>query len=130
MLLPADDGQEGQGVEGQGSGGQGSERATAAPAAATSHQDSGDAANALEAFLDSAAQPSNRQQQHTPTYSRFGCAALIFPALVFCWHSGHVAVHVSMSNSQPWRHIGSTVVTASKFCLCKCFLHGGKWDLQ
>ena len=35
-----------------------------------SSQDSGAAASALEAFLDGSAQPSNRQLQHTQSYSK------------------------------------------------------------
>lgn len=46
----------------------------ASPAAA-SHQGSGGAASALEAFLDSAAQPTSRQVQHAQSYSR--CATLV-----------------------------------------------------
>ncbi len=42
--------------------------------AATSQQGSGNAASALEAFLDSAAQPSNRQMQHAQSYSRWASA--------------------------------------------------------
>ena len=51
----------------------------ATPAAAF-HQGSGNAASALEAFLDSAAQPTNRQMQHAHSYSR--CTAMD-PTLVF-----------------------------------------------
>lgn len=39
--------------------------------AAGSQQGSGNAASALEAFLDSAAQPTNRQMQHAQSYSRY-----------------------------------------------------------
>ena len=47
--------------------------------AAGSQQGSGNAATALEAFLDSAAQPTNRQMQHAHSYSR--CTA-VDPTLV------------------------------------------------
>ncbi|KAL0030916.1 hypothetical protein WJX79_000862 [Trebouxia sp. C0005] len=43
--------------------------------AAGSQQGSGNAASALEAFLDSAAQPTNRQMQHAQSYSRYGLSA-------------------------------------------------------
>ncbi|KAL0046515.1 hypothetical protein WJX82_002614 [Trebouxia sp. C0006] len=46
----------------------------ATPAAAF-RQGSGNAASALEAFLDSAAQPTNRQMQHAHSYSRYGLSA-------------------------------------------------------